>query len=448
VEQPSLGVEREAIIGGATDTGDPEIFELRIVDSSNPNNWWGCSATLIASHTLLTAAHCVDPSYLAAPSWYFVAVNATTDTSVTSSQWLSITKTQFDPAWNHNAPGSHDVGLALLATQPTGLTPKGWNASSVDSLVGAPLRAVGYGNTALTDTATGFGTKRQVALTVGKVDAHAVYYGESTQGIAHGDSGGPTLHTYPDGVERIIGVVSNAIIPCVTGVGCAFSQRTDDYKAFILGWLQQNEQPTCSEDHLCASGCATPDVDCVCVADGVCGGACPNPSVDPDCAACAQDGVCNKLACPTPDPDCVPMGDSCTRAADCASRVCVGDAAHGPFCSANCTTDADCGGGLSCDPASSFCYHKPILIPSCGCDSSTVCSGPSADSVQCNTPCTSDSDCYQSGATCVTSYDGVTQYCSDPTSATSDRQDLVGGCASALDLFPLAALALLRRRRR
>jgi hypothetical protein len=357
VEQPSLGVEREAIIGGATDTGDPEVFELRMVDANNPGTWSGCSSTLIAGRTLLTAAHCVDPSLMPAgvTAVVFYALNATSDANIPYSQWLPVTKTQYHPSWTAANSPYNDVGLALLAAAPAGVSSKGWNTSNIDSLVDAPIRAVGYGVTSH-DVEVGSGTKREVALSISQIHGMAFEYGVLTQGIGHGDSGGPMFHTFPDGVERTIGTTSFQEATCPNdGGGCDGSMRTDYFKPFIVGWLQQNEQPTCAEDHLCASGCATPDVDCACVADGQCGGDCTDWWLDPDCVNCGQDGLCNKLACPTPDPDCVPMGASCTRAADCASRVCVGDATHGPFCSANCTTDTDCGGGLSCDSASSFC---------------------------------------------------------------------------------------------
>jgi hypothetical protein len=467
--QSRAAVQRDAIIGGTVDNGDPEVFELLIVDTANPNNGAGCSATLIGSKTLLTAAHCVDPRTIMATAIDIYALNQTNDQNVGFNQMIHVTKMQYHPNWDPMTL-SNDMGLALLEHSPQGVNPKPWNTQAIDNLTGQPLRAAGYGATMGGTNPTGGGTKREVSLTFVQIAAEQFELGDMTgHGICHGDSGGPSFYTFGDGVERIVGVHSFTISQdCLDGA----DSRTDAFKPFIMTWISQNETPTCSEDGLCAPGCNPPDIDCVCAADGMCTAACPDLLKDPDCPKdCVTNGVCATQACPVPDPDCVPEGGACARANQCVTRVCIPDAQHSQtYCSQNCTSNADCMTvpNMECDQSAHFCTYKQVQITPMGspctpgptvCDQGGVCAGTSATTSYCSPPCSTQADCTDGTSTCQLSFDGTSKYCAEPPKsvvmipaiANDTATDMAAqtGCSATAGLLPLLGTApLLRRRRR
>jgi hypothetical protein len=472
VEQPQpvdarAQVTRDAIIGGTTDPGDPEVFELMIVDRNNPNNGGGCSGTLIAPTTILTAAHCVDPRTIMATAIDIYVLNATNDQTVDFPQMIHVTKMQYHPMWDPNALGlGNDIGLALLERSPTGVTPKVMNRHPIDSLTGKPIRVVGYGASLGGANPSGAGIKRQVPLMFDQIRYDLFELGDGTgHGICHGDSGGPSFYMFPDGVERIVGVHSfTNDEACLTGA----DSRTDYFKSFIDGWLMQNEAPSCAEDGRCAANCPQVDIDCACAADGQCTAQCPDLSLDPDCPKdCGKNGVCSQDPCPVPDVDCVPEGDECTYAVQCVTRVCISDAQHTqPYCSKNCASDADCmtTPNMRCDLSSHFCAYKEVPPTELGspctpgpsvCAASGVCAGDSETSAYCSTRCMSQTDCTDAMAVCTMSFDGVTQYCKEPPrpvvtlpEVSMTAGDAVRGCSAAGGLLPLLGMTTLFRRRR
>src|SRR5262249_24253416 len=143
-----------------------------------------------------------------------------------------------------------------------GIAPKPWNTATIDALHGAPLRAVGYGATTGGANPSGAGVKHQVNLTFVQIAAAQFELGDMTShGICHGDSGGPSFHTFPDGIERVVGVHSFTIDQnCLDGA----DSRTDYFRSFIDTWMAQNETRTCAIDGLCKQGCTPVDQDCAC----------------------------------------------------------------------------------------------------------------------------------------------------------------------------------------
>jgi MYXO-CTERM domain-containing protein len=459
---PRVAAQHAAIIGGHTDMADPEVFEIEIIGDNNEGA--SCTGTLIDQHTLITAAHCVDPRTIGATDITLYVMNLTNDQSAGSSDYISVTKMQFHPAWDPDTL-ANDVGAVLLSEVPIGVTPKQWNKTSISDLTGKTIRAVGYGaNLGGTDP-SGAGLKREVDLTFRRIDPQIFYLGDLTaKGICHGDSGGPSFYTFPDGVERVVGVHSfTAEDDCLDGA----DTRVDYVQSFVTDWINANEEPNCGDDGRCATGCATPDIDCLCAADGQCTAMCPDLNRDPDCPPdCGMNQTCSTMPCPVPDPDCVPLGEECSSANLCLSRLCVTDLQHmTPYCTAMCSTDADCSAGddMFCDPTSSFCSYKTSPLTAMGlackpvesvCDSGGICAGVSSALAYCSKPCTQDTDCTDSGSTCATSYDGL-MYCSEPPkpvvqlpllSAQGDKASV--GCTSAAGVLPLLALLALGRSRR
>jgi tryptase len=367
VEGPQPGSRRDAIVGGTTDTGDPQVFELRFAEVGNPSNRARCSGTLIAPHTIVTAGHCVDPSIIGATAIDMYVINVTDDSTQQPSDEIQVTKMAAHPMYN-NILYTNDIALVLLEQAPKGVTPKDWNAESIDALTGKPIRVIGYGDNIGGTSSSGHGTRRQAALTFGAIAADTYQLGNgSTEGICHGDSGGPSFYTFPDGVERLVGVHSTTLTSaCTLGT----DTRIDRFPSFIDGWMAQNEAvASCGQDGRCAQNCPSPDLDCVCAADGQCTTACPDLSKDPDCPAdCGQNGVCSQQACPAPDPDCVALGQPCSDALACVARQCITDPQRMQgYCSKGCTADADCAAApdLECNPTSNLCTYRPppVMLP-------------------------------------------------------------------------------------
>jgi len=482
-----------AILGGTVipQGQDPEVFMLTMVyqggscssDAQCGNEGAfcnmgtcmaeaGCTATLIASRTLLSAAHCADVRMGPAPANQKVDIYATNYTDpqgAPQSAWFHVVKQRIHPGWNPTSQTlSNDMSLLLLDRAPA-VTPKAWNAADISGYGGRPVRSVGYGRTVGGTAQDPNPTrKRQVALNFifppqnsGYASPALFYVGDQvSRGICQGDSGGPTFHTFSDGVERVVGVHS-----FTAGEACTLggASRTDYYASFINSWLSQEEGPQCSRDGQCKVGCQPVDPDCVCVADNTCSGQCPNPDWDPDCPPnCGQNGICQPVGCPVADSDCVELGGACVNSDVCTEKVCTFDQQHpDAYCSRSCQDNGQCPSGMEC--ASGAC--KYVQLPEAGfsavckeginvCGLGLVCNRTTAQAdARCLPSCDSADNCIQ-GAPCVMGVNG--KMCDLPPPAPlvlplAPRALPAAGCAS-VDGVPgvglVIAWSLLRRRRR
>jgi uncharacterized protein (TIGR03382 family) len=218
------------IVGGSESEDDSAVFLLDIEkDQQGQARHVLCSATLIGSRTLITAAHCVAQARWVrasnAPQW-----------TLEQAAWHPVQEVWLHPQYDVAHPTDHDLGFALL-TDPSSATPREWNRKGLQGLDGAPLRAVGYGTSL--DQGEDSGIRRSVDLTLRDIGGDIYRLGDkSGRGICHGDSGGPSFHVFPDGVERLVGVHSfTATERCVDGGDV----RVDTYAPLIAGWLRKKD---------------------------------------------------------------------------------------------------------------------------------------------------------------------------------------------------------------
>ncbi len=337
-------VRRDAIVGGVPAPLDTGVFLLEVTFGERPPTT--CSATLIAPRTLLTAAHCLDPAMAGATSASLRAANRQLASDVLPEDWLQVVQTRWHPGFNVGADLQHDVGLALLERAPK-VAPVPWNEGrDLSAAEGQALRAVGFGRPNPANPAPP--ERRSAQMLFRRVTATDILLGDlASSGICLGDSGGPALHTFEDGVERVVGLHSRTRnAACTDGVAL----RVDAYRDFIEAWLSEYEGlPACAADGRCKQGCPQVDPDCACAADKACSALCDAPETDPDCpAGCGADGTCVRAGCGRPDPDCLADGAPCVDRALCAGERCAADLQHdGPYCSRACPGEG-CAPGMAC----------------------------------------------------------------------------------------------------
>lgn len=390
---PRAASVEQGIVGGNVDTTAKygSVFVVKIEHTGGPTA--GCTGTLITARTLLTAAHCLPPDVTRVWTTNLTPAPASSPTFVESVDYRR------HPSWTSADPAANDIGVILLPA-PSTLKPYPYDRADLSTLVGKPLTAVGYGLTS--PGATDNGTRRWVDLTFRAVTAAHIAIGNTVdKGVCFGDSGGPALHTFPDGVERVVGIHSytQPSSNCTDGL----DTRVDLYGSFIRTWLMDKEGGgTCLEDGLCKTGCTPADPDCVCLADGMCNGACANVLSDPDCPVdCAQNNVCTNLSCPNPDPDCTAELSPCTADTQCAARHCATDTQHNErYCARGCTQAADCLSGTACTNGVCLKTQKPEVAPGGVCVIATdYCVGPvsclsvPSGGTRCSVACTSNAIC-------------------------------------------------------
>jgi uncharacterized protein (TIGR03382 family) len=429
---PSRGA---SILKGYPSLGDPEVFQL-IIQSGGET--FLCSSTLIGQRTLVTAAHCVVDADAIVATNQFISIDPQTGDFAQNLVYIPARIWQANPLYDAQTI-TNDIAVVGLSSVPS-TSPKPWNTASLSSVAGDSLiRLVGYGEAAITGRGgSGAGLKRTGNAELAAVKPTQLTLQPANAVTCFGDSGGAGFYTFPDGVERLVGVTSFGDTFCGEN---ATQTRVDAFAEFINANLALFDPPSCDADGICVPGCMPEDVDCTCAADGVCNADCPDASTDPDCAAsCGDNNLCARTACATADVDCRPTGSDCERVTDCAGTACISDAQHvETYCSHACTADTNCETGFSCQ--GSLCRHLPLpeVAPSGACTpeaqyctGGTVCARPSDGGVvECRTPCGQDTDCtsqqHCAGDPDATYCDAV-QVVTPP--ATSDSK----GCSSASGL--------------
>lgn len=221
-----IGTTDESIIGGTTDNGDPSVVAV-FAHAPGATSGSLCTGTVIASRTVLTAAHCVDPRVVGSGQVFEVLTGTTL-----ALPGLAVSATTFDPAWNpNNLQNGHDVGIVTLAS-PTSLAPIPFRQTAYNStLAGQSIRIVGYGTN--NHTGGGAGTKRTATTNVDSFDSRFIVIGSTNRQTCHGDSGGPAFQTI-NGVSTIVGITSfGSDLSFFQCFGGGSDTRVDVYAAFI-----------------------------------------------------------------------------------------------------------------------------------------------------------------------------------------------------------------------
>lgn len=428
-ETSEVGSARSAVVNGQTDTGHAAVGLLKLMTGSG---YGLCTATLIGSKTVLTAAHCV------------YGVGSATFT--VGGQTYSVTKMQAHPSYSNQILNANDVAVVTLAQAVTSVTPLALDKAAPQS--GQSITIVGFGitNSGLSDS----GTKRVAQNTISSVKTQYFSYsgaGGGTGNTCQGDSGGPTLRS-EGGKEIVVGVHSTATYPCGAGGN---DMRVDYFYSWIAGeaggdlGAPDTTAPSVTIQEPTANATLGPSFAVKATATDAGGSGLASVKLLVDGALRetqtqspasfslsglaagahvlkidAQDKAGNvgsstvsitvktSSSAPPSNPPANPAapgsyGGTCTRSSDCQSNLCIADSYTGnSYCSQL------CGGGTSCP---------------------------------------SGSDCVSAGAKSV---------CALGSSSGADAEEggeLLGSCAlggagPVSALWPFALLALLARRRR
>jgi secreted trypsin-like serine protease len=296
---PAVGSVVSPIINGTDDTNDPAVV---MVLAQVPGSMMAslCTGEVVSPHVVLTAAHCVDPAVVMAGAQFVVFIGQQLSQSSPNSDFLTVKETHFLDGFDGMSPqNGKDVGVVILAN-PTTIVPVPYNRTPLPaSMVGSPVRLVGYGLNSGDDTqGTSAGTRREAPTKLAHLDDLFVGLGDGSHGICEGDSGGPAFMSF-DGRERIVGVTSFGFTGCPltvpagtpAGYEAGNDTRLDTYTDFIDKWVLMFDPPAKAPGDACSS-----DSDCT-----------PR-----QCDQTSVGKICTQACDPAAMPSTCPAGTTCT----------------------------------------------------------------------------------------------------------------------------------------
>lgn len=188
----------QAIINGQLDTGHRQVVKLFATDPGTQQIEY-CTGTLVASKTVVTAAHCV----FAASGQQYPAVTVEGEMRYYDPELRQYYYDSFDmvsagitphPSYAPLSSTGTDVAVVTLPSPVSGVAPANLGGAPGP---GAAITIVGFGATSGSPPYPGYGeSKRWGSNTIDRVDAALIYYSGVTgsdAGTCFGDSGGPNF---------------------------------------------------------------------------------------------------------------------------------------------------------------------------------------------------------------------------------------------------------------
>jgi uncharacterized protein (TIGR03382 family) len=341
-------VERAAIRGGTDESGQPAVVALLDGDEVV------CSGTLVARHSVLTAAHCI----AGAPDLTRLRVFFGQSPAAGGTR-AEVTRAEIHPAFNPR-PFANDLGLVTLRRAGPA-EPVPLDARTLDAaLIGQPFVVAGFGVTA--PGASDADRKRSGPAQVGTVEPSEFTNTPASTQPCTRDSGGPALFTV-NGAVVVSGVASHGDAACADHTSFARLDVARD--AFLAPALAATADGSAAagarcyhDDHCAGAACLTAPDD---ARLAFCAPSCDEARPCPPPLTCTPEGCRH----PTPSPGA--LGAACADAADCEDRTCyrAPDEAGG-LCTRRClAVGQDCPDGLVCQNVAGTQFY--CLPPPGGC---------------------------------------------------------------------------------
>ncbi len=215
-----------AIVGGTRSTGMTSTVMV-VAYPTNESTFYTCTGVVLASHVVLTAAHCVDH-----PGFVFGVFTGDDPTPFTASattlktHLMPVTATHIEPDYSTVSPFVADIAV-VLTVDPIPVMPAAFQRGLLTSAAtGMPATIIGYGQ--ITPGTNNY-ARYETTTVIGALEADTVIVGDDTKHGCLGDSGGPAFLD-----TTVIGIDSYGPPNCT---GASHYRRTDSYVGFISGFV-------------------------------------------------------------------------------------------------------------------------------------------------------------------------------------------------------------------